>query len=55
MRVPARRWRQAPRRSRAPGAPVLWPDVDATVLARACLEFAARERRYGLTGEQVRA
>lgn len=35
--------------------PVLWPDVDATVLARACLEYAARERRYGLTGEQVRA
>jgi len=34
--------------------PVLWPDVDAAVLTRACLEFAARERRFGLTSEQVR-
>lgn len=33
--------------------PVLWPDVDAAVLTRACLEFAARERRFGLTSEQV--
>ena len=34
---------------------VLWPDVDADVLAAACVEFAGRERRFGLTSAQVRA
>ena len=33
----------------------LWPDVDATVLHSACIDFAGRERRFGLTSEQVRA
>ncbi|MBS0212261.1 MAG: di-trans,poly-cis-decaprenylcistransferase [Proteobacteria bacterium] len=31
----------------------LWPDFDAAELARALADYAARERRYGLTGEQV--
>jgi undecaprenyl diphosphate synthase len=33
----------------------LWPDVDAELLREACADFAGRERRYGLTSEQVRA
>jgi undecaprenyl diphosphate synthase len=33
----------------------LWPDVDAKVLDAALVEYARRERRYGLTSEQVRA
>jgi undecaprenyl diphosphate synthase len=33
----------------------LWPDVNADVLAGALAEYARRERRYGLTSEQVRA
>jgi undecaprenyl diphosphate synthase len=33
----------------------LWPDLDAATLQRALDDFAGRERRYGLTGEQVRA
>ncbi len=32
----------------------LWPDVDATLLRAACADFASRERRFGLTSEQVR-
>ena len=33
----------------------LWPDLDAATLQRALDDFAHRERRFGLTGEQVRA
>jgi undecaprenyl diphosphate synthase len=33
--------------------PVLWPDFTRTDLAAAIADFARRERRYGLTGEQV--
>ena len=32
----------------------LWPDLDETVLRQAMDDFANRERRFGLTGEQVR-
>lgn len=31
----------------------LWPDVDARVLGAALEDFARRERRYGMTSEQV--
>lgn len=31
----------------------LWPDFDADNLAVACAAFAARQRRFGLTGEQI--
>ncbi len=31
----------------------LWPDLDAATLQRALDDFAARERRFGLTGAQV--
>jgi len=31
----------------------LWPDVDAATLQRALDDYAARERRFGLTGAQV--
>ena len=34
---------------------VLWPDLDATTLQQAFDEFARRERRFGLTGDQVAA
>lgn len=33
--------------------PVLWPDVDVNLLAQALTDFAARERRFGLTNEQI--
>lgn len=33
--------------------PCLWPDFDAAELDRAFLDFAGRERRFGLTSEQV--
>jgi undecaprenyl diphosphate synthase len=33
--------------------PVLWPDFRPADLYRAILDFQARERRFGLTGEQV--
>lgn len=33
----------------------LWPDVDASVLAGAIADFASRERRFGMTSEQVEA
>ncbi len=33
----------------------LWPDVDAALLHKALDDYAARERRFGLTGEQIRA
>ena len=32
----------------------LWPDLDETVLRQAMDDFVSRERRFGLTGEQVR-
>lgn len=32
----------------------LWPDLDAATLRAAIEDFARRERRFGLTGEQVR-
>lgn len=31
----------------------LWPDVDAATLQRALADYAARERRFGLTSAQV--
>jgi undecaprenyl diphosphate synthase len=34
---------------------VLWPDFDAAAFAAALEAFASRERRFGLTGEQVAA
>jgi undecaprenyl diphosphate synthase len=34
--------------------PVLWPDFGKSDLAEACAEYARRERRYGLTSEQVK-
>ena len=33
--------------------PVLWPDFNKAELAAAIAEYARRERRYGLTSEQV--
>jgi len=33
--------------------PVLWPDFTKADLAAAIADYAGRERRYGLTGEQV--
>lgn len=35
--------------------PVLWPDFDAVVFSEAIASFASRERRFGCTGEQIRA
>jgi undecaprenyl diphosphate synthase len=32
---------------------VLWPDFDVAELHRALAEYAGRQRRFGLTGEQV--
>lgn len=32
----------------------LWPDVDEALLQRAISDFAERERRFGLTSEQIR-
>jgi undecaprenyl diphosphate synthase len=34
--------------------PVLWPDFGRAELVAAIAEFARRERRFGLTGEQVK-
>jgi undecaprenyl diphosphate synthase len=34
--------------------PVLWPDFSREDLASAIAEYARRERRYGLTSEQVK-
>jgi undecaprenyl diphosphate synthase len=31
-----------------------WPDFDESIFARAIADFQKRERRFGLTGEQVR-
>tara|TARA_B100000700_G_scaffold326681_1_gene438953 strand:- start:43 stop:816 length:774 start_codon:yes stop_codon:yes gene_type:complete len=33
--------------------PILWPDFDDQAFANAIAEFARRERRYGLTSEQI--
>ena len=33
----------------------LWPELDAATLQRALDAYAARERRFGLTGEQIAA
>lgn len=33
--------------------PVLWPDFDDDVFLQAIVEFAQRERRFGLTSEQL--
>jgi undecaprenyl diphosphate synthase len=35
--------------------PVLWPDFDPDAFDQAISAYRARERRFGLTGEQVRA
>ncbi len=35
-------------------SPVLWPDFDEACVDAALADFAARERRYGRTGDQVR-
>lgn len=35
--------------------PVLWPDFDPAALDEAVSAYRSRERRFGLTGEQVRA
>jgi undecaprenyl diphosphate synthase len=35
-------------------SPVLWPDFAKADLAAAVAEFARRERRFGLTGEQLK-
>lgn len=35
--------------------PVLWPDFDPAVLDEAIAAYRSRERRFGRTGEQVRA
>ena len=34
---------------------VLWPDLDRATLQQALDDFASRERRFGLTGDQVAA
>ena len=34
--------------------PVLWPDFSAETLDEAIASYQARERRFGLTGEQIR-
>jgi undecaprenyl diphosphate synthase len=34
---------------------VLWPDFDPDALDQAISAFRARQRRFGQTGEQVRA
>jgi len=33
--------------------PILWPDFDAKALEAALKDYASRERRFGLTGEQL--
>ncbi|GGB50099.1 ditrans,polycis-undecaprenyl-diphosphate synthase ((2E,6E)-farnesyl-diphosphate specific) [Oceanisphaera marina] len=35
--------------------PVLWPDFDDTAFSEAIAAFVGRERRFGCTGEQIRA
>ncbi len=33
--------------------PTLWPDLDRSTLDQALADYAARERRFGLTGDQI--
>ena len=33
---------------------ILWPDFDAPAMRAVILDFAGRERRFGMTGQQVR-
>ncbi|QIK82000.1 di-trans,poly-cis-decaprenylcistransferase [Lysobacter sp. HDW10] len=35
--------------------PVLWPDVDEKLLSQAFNDYAQRQRRFGMTGEQIDA
>jgi undecaprenyl diphosphate synthase len=35
--------------------PTLWPDFDAAQMEAAIAWYAGRERRFGMTSEQVRA
>jgi len=35
--------------------PVLWPDFDRTQFEQALASYAGRQRRFGLTGEQIEA
>ena len=35
-------------------SPVLWPDFSPEVFDQAIAAYQSRERRFGLTGEQVR-
>ena len=35
--------------------PVLWPDFDRTQFEQALVSYAGRQRRFGLTGEQIEA
>jgi undecaprenyl diphosphate synthase len=35
-------------------SPLLWPDFSKAELAAAVEEYQRRERRYGLTGEQLK-
>ncbi|MHB8533869.1 MAG: polyprenyl diphosphate synthase [Sulfuricaulis sp.] len=35
--------------------PVLWPDFDRAQFEQALVSFAGRQRRFGLTGEQIEA
>jgi undecaprenyl diphosphate synthase len=35
-------------------SPVLWPDFTKAELVAAVAEYQRRERRFGLTGEQVK-
>jgi undecaprenyl diphosphate synthase len=35
--------------------PVLWPDFDRAHFEQALVSYAGRQRRFGLTGEQIEA
>lgn len=35
--------------------PTLWPDFDKKELIRALIDYQTRERRFGLTGDQIKA
>ena len=61
---PLRRSKPTPARAdRAPGlaytelwfTDLLWPELDVPTLERALDDFAARERRFGLTSAQLEA
>ncbi|HIU84552.1 MAG TPA: undecaprenyl diphosphate synthase family protein, partial [Candidatus Aphodousia gallistercoris] len=36
-------------------SPVLWPDFGAEDLKKALAWYAGRQRRFGMTGEQIQA